>query len=181
VEAVTTAEGDPLAYYGIASEQVADPASLYLLEHALHGVFERGTARSMTSQLGRNLPLAGKTGTTNDLRDSWFAGYGEDLVGVVWLGYDDNRETGLTGATGALRVWTDIMSQLDIQPRQSVPPANISWERVPLVAVRDPNRRNCNATDSLPFRAERLPDVAWSCEVNDSFFERVIDRFRSNP
>lgn len=179
VEAVTTAEGEPLAWYGIQTEQVADAASVFLLEHALHGVFETGTAKSVASRLGRNLPLAGKTGTTNDLRDSWFAGYGEDLVGVVWLGHDDNRATGLTGATGALRVWTDIMVELDIQPRQTLPPADIQWDTVARYAVRNPADRNCTVTQSLPFRADRMQDVAYSCEVNDSFFERVIDRFRN--
>lgn len=179
VEAVTTAEGEPLAWYGIQTEQVADAAAVFVLEHALQGVFERGTAKTMASRLGRNMPLAGKTGTTNDLRDSWFAGYGQDLVGVVWLGHDDNRATGLTGATGALRVWTDIMVELDIQPRQSLPPADIQWDTVAQYAVRNPVDRNCAVTRSLPFRADKMQDVAYSCEVNDSFFERVIDRFRN--
>jgi penicillin-binding protein 1B len=180
VQAVTTAEGDPLAWYGIETEQVVDPASVYLLEYAMQGVFERGTAKTAKPKLARNMPLAGKTGTTNDLRDSWFAGFGDDLVGVVWLGYDDNRESGLTGATGALRVWADIMSRLDIQPRQTVPPADIVMDTVPLQAVRDPANRNCAVTQSLPFRADRMADVDYSCEVTDSFFERIIDRFRSS-
>lgn len=179
VEAVTTAGGDPLVWYGIETEQVVDPASVYLLEHAMQGVFERGTGKTAAPRLARSMPLAGKTGTTNDTRDSWFAGFGDDLVGVVWLGYDDNRESGLTGATGALRVWTDMMTLLDIQPRQTLPPADIVMDTVPLQAVRDPANRNCGVTQSLPFRAERMPDVDYSCEVTDSFFERIIDRFRS--
>jgi len=176
VEAVTTAEGQPLEYYGIGSEQAADAASVFLLEHTLQGVFERGTARNVANRFADNLPLAGKTGTTNDLRDSWFAGFGEDLVGVVWLGYDDNRETGLTGATGALRVWTDIMTQLDIRPRQTQAPQGIQWEQVAEQAVSFAERRDCSRTVSLPFRAERLPDIDWSCEVTDSFFDRLLDR-----
>lgn len=179
VEAVTTAEGEPLAFYGIETKQVADPASVYLLEYAMHGVFDRGTARTVANQLSSSLPLAGKTGTTNDLRDSWFAGYGSDLVGVVWLGHDDNRETGLTGATGALRVWTDIMKAIDIQPRQIGAPAEVKFEKMPAVAVRDPSQRDCSTTELLPFHQDHLPDVAWSCEVTDSFFDRVLDRFRS--
>jgi penicillin-binding protein 1B len=146
----------------------------------MQGVFERGTAKTAAPKLARNMPLAGKTGTTNDLRDSWFAGFGDDLVGVVWLGYDDNRESRLTGATGALRVWTDIMARLDIQPRQTLPPADIVMDTVPLQAVSDPARRNCAVTQSLPFRADRMADVDYSCEVTDSFFERIIDRFRSS-
>lgn len=179
VQAVTSASGTPLEYYSIRSEQVVDPATMYLLEHTLHGVWENGTARHEAGRLRHNLPLAGKTGTTNDLRDSWFAGYGEDLVGVVWLGYDDNRESGLTGATGALKVWTEVMAKLNIQPRQALPPMNVSFERVPRDAERDPARRDCYYTQELPFRNDALPDVGWSCEVSDSFFERVMDRFRN--
>jgi penicillin-binding protein 1B len=99
---------------------------------------------------------------------------------VVWLGFDDNRESGLTGATGALKVWSDVMSQLDIQPRQAVAPPDVQFDQVPRTAQRDPTRRDCFDTQELPFRSNRLPDVGWSCEVNDSFFERVMDRFRTD-
>ncbi|MGB4248322.1 MAG: penicillin-binding protein 1B [Pseudohongiellaceae bacterium] len=178
VEAVTSGDGSPLERYGIATEQVADPASIFLLEYAMQGVFERGTARTSAGRLVRNLPLAGKTGTTNDMRDSWFAGYGNDLVGVVWLGHDDNRDTGLTGATGALRVWTDIMTELDIQPRRNPPPQEITWQRVALQASRSPESRDCRTTQSLPFRTDGLPDIAVDCEDNGSVFDRFFDRFR---
>ena len=145
----------------------------------MQGVFINGTARYSAPQLSTNLPLAGKTGTTDDLRDSWFAGFGSDLVGVVWLGYDDNRPTGLTGATGALQVWTRLMTQLDILPRPSDAPLDVSWEQVASVATRSAADRDCSVTRLLPFRDDKKPDVAWSCEVNDSFFERVLNRFRN--
>jgi penicillin-binding protein 1B len=179
VEAVSTAQGTPLTWYGIKTEQVADPASMFLLEHAMQGVFERGTARSVNTRLQRHLPLAGKTGTTNDLRDSWFAGYGEDLVGVVWLGYDDNSATGLTGATGALRVWTDIMTALDIQPRQSATPGNVEWNEMPEKAVSNPNMRSCRDKVTLPFRADNMANLDWSCEGIEGFFESILDRVRN--
>ena len=179
VEAVTTSLGEPLERYGIETAQVVDPASMYLLEYALQGVFERGTAQTARSRLSDSLPLAGKTGTTNDLRDSWFAGYGDDLVGVVWLGNDDNSDTGLTGATGALRVWTEIMSRLDIQPRLTIPPANVIWQSVALGPVRDASQRDCRLTTSLPFLPGRLPDPALNCEDDESVIERFFDRFRN--
>ncbi|MES2606791.1 MAG: penicillin-binding protein 1B [Pseudomonadota bacterium] len=179
VEAVTTSSGEPLAFYGIETKQVADPAAVFLLEHAMQGVFERGTARYAANTIGGSMPLAGKTGTTNDLRDSWFAGYGNDLVGVVWIGHDNNAETGLTGATGALLVWSELMKELDIEPRDAIAPAEIMWDQVPQQAVRDSSDRDCGRTVSLPFHAEHMADVGISCEVNDSFFERVLDRFRS--
>lgn len=178
VEAVTTSDGKPLAFYGIETKQVADATDVWLLEHALQGVFERGTARVVNDRLQGHLPLAGKTGTTNDLRDSWFAGYGNDLVGVVWVGHDDNQETGLTGATGALQVWTTLMQALDIVPRQTPPPAEVTWEKVPTVAVGEGGQRDCSSTVNVPFLPEHLPDVTVTCEVNDSFFGRVLDRVR---
>ena len=177
VEAVTTANGQPLERYGIETNQAASSSSMFQLEYAMQGVFQRGTARTAAPRLERSLPLAGKTGTTNDLRDSWFAGYGGDLVGVVWLGYDDNRESGLTGATGALRVWTDVMSALDIQPRQTPPPSNIEWRRVAAQPVANAALADCSQTLSLPFPADRAMDFASSCE-NDTMFNRLIDRFR---
>lgn len=178
VEAVTTGQGAPLERYGIETVQVSDPESMYLLEYALQGVFNRGTAKSVTSRMEDSLPLAGKTGTTNDLRDSWFAGYGDDLVGVVWLGYDDNRDTGLTGATGALRVWSELMSDLNIQPRLTLPPSKIVWQDIATQAVRHENQRDCRATMSLPFLPGRLPDNAVSCEDSESFFQSIFDRIR---
>lgn len=179
VEAVTTGTGERLARYGIATEQVADPVSMFQLEWAMQGVFERGTARSMLNRLDRRLPLAGKTGTTNDLRDSWFAGYGGDLVGVVWLGYDDNRATGLTGASGALRVWSDIMERLNLQRRQLVAPAQVSWQRVAAEPVHTESARDCQSPLMLPFRDDQMPPPAVNCESRESLINQLFDRFRS--
>lgn len=88
-----------------AVENALSPAVAYLVTSALQGVFDRGTARSARRQGIREL-LAGKTGTTNDRRDSWFAGYSSDRATLVWVGRDDNSSMRLTGATGALPIWT---------------------------------------------------------------------------
>jgi len=178
VEAVMTGDGQRLQRYGLAIEQVASQRSMFLLEHALQGVFSRGTARTAQGTMQANLPLAGKTGTTNDLRDSWFAGYGDDLVAVVWLGHDNNGATGLTGATGALKVWSDIMSALRIEPRTTAPPPDIEWRQVSQNAVRDPAYRQCQDSILLPFADSRPPDRAVDCEDDGSLFNRVLDRFR---
>ena len=78
----------------------------------LNEVTKTGTARSINKHM--DVTLAGKTGTTDDLRDSWFAGYSEDRLAVVWLGRDDNKSTGLTGASGALKLWIDIMKSVSL-------------------------------------------------------------------
>ncbi len=85
-----------------------DPRAAYLVTHALEGVLDRGTARS-ARDAGLSFPAAGKTGTTDDFRDSWFVGYTPDLVCAVWVGRDSGRSSGLSGAAGALRIWTRFM------------------------------------------------------------------------
>jgi penicillin-binding protein 1B len=84
--------------------RVLPAQAAYLVTSLLQGVLERGTAAGVRAQVYG--PLAGKTGTTNDRRDNWFAGYSPDRVTVVWVGYDDNRRTRLSGASAALPIWT---------------------------------------------------------------------------
>lgn len=91
-----------------------DASSAYLLHYALHQVIEKGTAQAAKS-LG-NLNLGGKTGTTNDAKDAWFAGYSGNYVSVVWVGRDDNKPIGLTGGKGALPIWIAYMKNLHLSP-----------------------------------------------------------------
>ena len=83
--------------------RVADPAEVYLVTSALQGVIERGTGRALEAS-GRFGAIAGKTGTSNDWRDAWFVAYSPSLVVGVWVGYDDGRSLGMTGAQAALPV-----------------------------------------------------------------------------
>lgn len=109
VRAVLDPSGAPLSRYPLEIEAVADPAAVIQLQHAMRLVFERGTARTARPRLGGRR-YAGKTGTSGDFRDSWFAGFGGDTLAVVWVGRDDNQSAGLTGASGALPIWVDIMT-----------------------------------------------------------------------
>ncbi len=84
--------------------RVLPPQEAYLITNILQGVIDHGTAAGARG-MGVVGPLAGKTGTTNDRRDSWFAGYSPDRVTVVWVGYDDNTSTQLSGARAALPLW----------------------------------------------------------------------------
>ncbi|MFU8897243.1 MAG: penicillin-binding protein 1B, partial [Gammaproteobacteria bacterium] len=109
VRAVLDPAGTPLSRYPLEIESVASPAAVVQLQHALRLVFERGTARGAAGRLGGRR-YAGKTGTSGEFRDSWFAGFGGDTLTVAWVGRDDNRPTGLTGASGALPIWADLMA-----------------------------------------------------------------------
>lgn len=81
------------------------PAESFLLTSVLQGVMQRGTGRGARAA-GLGDPLAGKTGTSNHRRDAWFAGYSPERATVVWVGYDSNAPTGLSGASGPLPIWT---------------------------------------------------------------------------
>jgi penicillin-binding protein 1B len=126
IRSVLTSEGEPLKRYPFQIQQRFDPGAIYLVQNAMQRVMREGTARSVYSQLPSSLTLAGKTGTTNDSRDSWFAGFSQDLLAVVWLGRDDNGKTPLTGATGALQVWTSFMRKADPLPLDMPMPDNVT-------------------------------------------------------
>jgi penicillin-binding protein 1B len=91
-------------------ESVISPAEAYLITSLLEGVIRSGTANSVRA-LGVSGEVAGKTGTTNEGRDAWFVGYSSRLLAVVWVGFDDNRPHGLSGAQAALPIWADFMGQ----------------------------------------------------------------------
>ncbi|HTB30197.1 MAG TPA: penicillin-binding protein 1B [Steroidobacteraceae bacterium] len=112
VRAVLDENGKPLRTFKVQVEAAAPPAAVYQLDRMLMLVPTHGTARGAAARLPPGLVIAGKTGTSSDTRDSWFAGFTGNYLSVVWVGYDDNRETGLTGAQGALPVWADTMASL---------------------------------------------------------------------
>jgi len=111
LRAVTDSEGEPLRTEKPVRERAVDPRAAYLVTHALEGVLDRGTGHA-ARLAGIDFPAAGKTGTTDDYRDSWFVGYTPDLVCAVWVGRDSGGTTGLSGASGALRIWTKFMKSV---------------------------------------------------------------------
>lgn len=112
VRAVIGTDGKALKAFPLQVTQVATPEAVYQLDRLLTLVMDRGTGRAARPLLPPDLVVAGKSGTSSDFRDSWFAGFsGSDLT-VVWVGYDDNAPTGFTGSAGALPVWTRIMAAL---------------------------------------------------------------------
>lgn len=87
---------------------VASPAAAYLVTHMLRSVLNEGTGASARAN-GFTVDAAGKSGTTNDLRDAWFVGFTPELLTVVWVGLDDNQPLGLSGSQAALPIWTAFM------------------------------------------------------------------------
>jgi penicillin-binding protein 1B len=162
IREVVSAEGRPLSRYGLSVEQAFEPQAVYLVTAALQGVVREGTAQGLRHWLPADLAVAGKTGTTDELRDSWFAGFTGDRLAVVWIGNDDNRPAGLTGASGAMTVWGEFMGAL--QNDALVPPEPENIERVwiepesGLLADRD-----CPGAVELPFVKGTAPQDSASC------------------
>ena len=102
VRAVLDEHGRPLKSFKVQVETAAPPADVYELDRMLMLVTTRGTGRDASARLPQGMVIAGKTGTSSDTRDSWFAGFTGSYLAVVWVGYDDNRVTGLTGAAGRI-------------------------------------------------------------------------------
>lgn len=113
VRSVVDAEGKPLQSFALEIAPVADPDAIYQVNRMMVDVIEQGSGRSARSVLPAGLVVAGKSGTSSDNRDSWFAGFSGSHLAVTWVGYDDNSPTGLTGSSGALPVWSRLMAGLD--------------------------------------------------------------------
>jgi penicillin-binding protein 1B len=125
IREVLDSDGRPLSRYPYKVEQLFSPDAMHLLHYALQEVTREGTGKGVYRKLPASFAVAGKTGTTNELRDSWFAGFSGDLLAVTWLGRDDNSATPFTGASGALRVWADVMAGASRQPLEYRPPESI--------------------------------------------------------
>jgi penicillin-binding protein 1B len=125
VRSVIAEDGELNQRYEIKIEQAADPGAVYALNQALVQVMERGTGRSVRGQLPADLVVAGKTGTSDDLRDSWFAGFTNDHLIVTWIGADDNTPIGLTGSTGAARIWAGVIGSLEASSYAAPPPVSL--------------------------------------------------------
>ena len=112
VRAVVDEAGQPLKAPELEVSEAVSPEAVHTLDRMLIEVMERGTGRAAKKQLPAGLVVAGKTGTSNDYRDSWFAGFSGSHLIVAWVGHDDNRPTGLTGTTGGLAVWSRLMGSI---------------------------------------------------------------------
>jgi len=115
IRSVLSNDHEPLARYPLDIEQVIEPEFNILINYALQEVVRSGTARSIPSGFQYDYGFAGKTGTTDDYRDSWFAGFSGNYLTVVWVGRDDNKPTGLTGSSGAAKVWSKAMQGIPQQ------------------------------------------------------------------
>ena len=161
IRRVTDAGNRELESNPIDSVKLFDQSTMLQVQRALIGVAEEGTARYLNNRFSGKT-LAGKTGTTNDARDSWFAGFSDQLLSVVWLGRDDNSPVNLTGSSGALRVWADIMERRGVQAFKITRDEALEWRYIDRFNGRI-TRDGCTDSVLLPFTQEQLPSQRGNC------------------
>ncbi len=178
IREVLTSEGVTLQHYPLDVELVASSEATYLLTVAMQDVVTQGTAKGLENYLPQELGIAGKTGTTDDFRDSWFAGFSGDRLAVVWVGRDDNQSTGLTGSSGAMTIWGSMLAKLDPQPLILPEPDRIEahWIDRPTGLL---SSRGCKDAVLLPFISGSAPRESVPCRAgketgNKNWFERIF-------
>lgn len=178
--AVQTAEGDELVRYPLRMLPQPNRDAIAVLNYALTQVVEQGTARALPGLVGQDQTFAGKTGTTNDRRDSWFVGYTRNQVAVSWVGEDDNRPAGVTGSNAAMRLWAGLFREL---PNESVDlrmPDGAYWLWVDgnsgLLTLED-----CDGAVQIPFVDGSGPSEATACmsakqDDEESFWRKLLGK-----
>ncbi len=163
---IAGAEGTPIKTSRIERRPVVSPEVAYIITNLLQGVIAQGTGYGVRAR-GFTLPVAGKTGTSHD---GWFAGYTPDLLCVVWVGFDDHRELGLSGAASALPIWTEFMKRaakiLPLSGADFIPPEGVSFVEI------DP----ITGLIATPFCQMRRTEVFISgTEAVDLCYESFLD------
>jgi len=161
LRAVIDAQGRPLTRYTVKPGAGEYVQSARLVSYAMQQVTQTGTAHAVADQGLAYLHAAGKTGTSDSQRDSWFAGFTGSHLAVVWVGRDDNKQTGLYGATGALQVWMALMRKL---PGAPLALAQDGWDMVwfnPQSGAR--TDAQCPGARQLPVMVGFVPEPGDSC------------------
>ncbi|NND56683.1 MAG: penicillin-binding protein 1B [Xanthomonadales bacterium] len=180
VIAVQTEAGEELVRYPLRMLPQPRREAIGVLNFALTQVVEQGTAKALPGLLGRTAIISGKTGTTNDRRDSWFVGYTRDHVAVSWVGRDDNQPAGVTGSNAAMHLWADLFSQMPFQSVDLRMPDNAFW----LWVDRDSGYRTgrtCEGAVEIPFVEGSEPLKSTPClgeqeKDEESFWRKLFGK-----
>lgn len=163
VREVVTKDASRVQRYPLTIDTVAGSDALFQLNSAMRQVMLRGTGRS--AGLPAGLATVGKSGTTNDFRDAWFAGYSADRLAVVWVGNDDNSPTGLTGSRGALPVWAAVMRDVARESVRLSPPRGSTLAFVDYYTGTQ-SREGCEEAVSLGLPASTTLQRGARCTRN---------------
>jgi penicillin-binding protein 1B len=165
--------GNETAVPGAPLKPVTRPDVTFLVTNLMRSVINEGTAASVRSQF--NNDAAGKTGTTNDLRDAWFMGFTPTLLTAVWVGFDDNQPIGLSGSQAALPIWTGFMKRaLAGRPKESfsTPPGIV------FVDIDRSSGKIANFNCPSIIREAFLPgsEPYEICDIHGNSMERVFSK-----
>jgi len=180
VRSVLDTEGKPLKSFALEVTPVASPDAVYQVNRMMVEVIEHGSGRSARSVIPPNIVVAGKSGTSSDYRDSWFAGFSGSHLAVVWIGHDDNSSTGLTGSAGSLPVWSRLMAGLGTTSWSAPLPESLeeTWIEFPTGLGARPDCGDEPISIAVP-KGTQLP-MQPSCETNvfGEFGERAREWWR---
>lgn len=159
---VVAQNGKPLNRYPLKVKQTLPAGPVFLTTWLMENVIRFGTGRWAQTVLPNDAVVAGKTGTTDGNRDSWFAGFDANKLAVIWVGRDDNKSTPLQGATGALRIWAPLMKDLQVQSIDTTLPPGVTQELI------DPGSglkadKGCDGAVMMPFLKGYEPEQYAPC------------------
>jgi penicillin-binding protein 1B len=162
VSGVMDNKGQAIKRYEVKGGEGEYQEATRLTTWAMQQVVNSGTAAAIGNSSLGSLHAAGKTGTSDSQRDSWFAGFTGEHLAVIWMGRDDNKPTGLYGATGSMRVWQELFRKL---PTRALPAApgqglEMAWVNPQTGKRTDPS---CQGARQFPFVSGYVPDAEEGC------------------
>lgn len=161
IQDLTTHDNQVITSYALEGQQAYSPELMENLRFGLQQVVVQGTGK----RLGRTFnttKIAAKTGTSDDQRDAWFAGFDDRHLGVVWVGRDDNRSMKFTGASGALPIWENIFKKAGVEPLSPLADLDWSWVNAYGLAVD----KRCGGLREMPFSRGSIAGMKVSCSVS---------------
>jgi len=162
IQSIADRQGNIIYEHNTVPDQVVPREAAYQTLYAMQQTVERGTARSLQNDYA-DLRLAGKTGTTNDARDTWFVGIDGKNVSTIWLGRDDNGETKLTGASGALQIYKDYLNRVVIEKLKLGQPSTIKW-----VGINAYGSWSCGSNRTIPVWANKDQNFCASTQTTST-------------
>jgi penicillin-binding protein 1B len=175
VRAVISADSKPLKAFPLEVTPVASPDVVYEVDRMMVQVMEKGTGRGARSILPANLVVAGKSGTSSDYHDNWFAGFSGSHLAVVWVGYDDNLPTGFTGSSGALPVWARLMAGLGTTSWDAPMPESLAetWIDFDTGLRVD---KECSDKDSVPIAVPVGTELPMKPDCGPNKMQSIVER-----
>lgn len=165
IRMVTDNSGKELSRYPFQLKQTIGNNSIHLLQYILQETARVGTARSIYQHLPANINAAGKTGTSDQQRDSWFAGFTGNRLAIVWLGQDNNASLPFTGASGALQAWIAYMKTEILEPFVAAAPEGIEYLWIDQQSGQLSSEQ-CAGAQQIPFLLGTGPSLTVDCVNN---------------